>query len=210
MCDAMTDQASLADFVNWLVPILLPAAAGFGGVLVGAWLTSQRDQRQRQLAFLEKQLASFYSPLLGLRNEVRAQSRLRLRIQSEASAAWADISAESEQLGSAFRHAIAEREREFARIIEYDNDKLRKDLLPAYTEMLRVFRENYWLANAETRTFYEPLVEFVEVWNRWTAHALPPEVFMRLDHSEANLDPFYSHLETTHNAIRAKIEAGTP
>jgi hypothetical protein len=195
------DPRSLAAVLEWMVPFIVPAVAGFAGVLVGALLTSRREKRQRQLAFLEKQLSLFYSPMVGLRNEVRAQGRLRLRIHAEAGAAWAELATDASSLA---------RQSEFSRIIDYDNNKLREDLLPTYQQMLRVFREHYWLATPATRGFYEALVEFVEIWERWVAGALPSEVVTRLGHTEANLGAFYAEIERTHDEIRARVAAGTP
>jgi hypothetical protein len=201
MCPTDYEDPGVVWFIQWLVPIALPAAAGFVGVLIGAWLTSQREQRQRQLAFLEKQLSGFYSPILGLRKEIHAQSALRTRIHDAARVTWEQLVASGAEPG---------REGEFANLIEYDNEKFTKDLLPLYREMLSVFRSSYWLARPETRLYYETLVEFVEVWNRWLAKSLPAEVVQQLEHGEEKLQPFYQHIEQTHDSIRATLEAGGP
>ena len=136
MCAPAADQQSI-EAVRWAVALIVPAAAGLVGVVVGAWLTSRRERRQRQLAYLEKQLSSFYSPMLGLRNEVRTHGALRIRIMNEASAAWTQVCAESEHLDVLERQRITkERGPEFTRIIEYDNNKLHEDLLPAYRKIM--------------------------------------------------------------------------
>jgi hypothetical protein len=204
----MLDQQTI-ESVRWAVTLVIPAAAGFGGVVVGALLTARRERRQRQHAYMEKQLSAFYSPMFGLRNEVRTHSALRVRIQNEASAAWAQVCSDSEHLAFPERQRITnERGPEFSQIIEYDNDKLHEELLPAYRKILALFRENYWLAEPETRSFYAEVVEFVEIWNRWVQKALPVEVFKRLQHTEERLAPFYEHIENKHDAIRAKLKAG--
>lgn len=210
MCAAAPDQQTI-EAVRWATALIVPAAAGLIGVVLGAWLTSHRERRQRQLEYLEKQLSSFYSPMLGLRNEVRAHSALRVRIQNEGSAAWTQLCAESEGLDILERQRITkERGPEFNRIIEYDNSKLHEDLLPAYRKILTLFRENYWLAEPATRSFYAVVVEFVEIWNRWVEKSLPMEVLARLQHTEGNLAPFYEHIEKLHDAIRNKLKAGVP
>jgi len=210
MCAAVPDQQSI-EAVRWAVALIVPAAAGLIGVVVGAWLTSRRERTQRQLAYLEQQLSSFYSPMLGLRNEVRAHGALRLRIQNEADAAWHQLCAESEGLDSLEHQRLTgERGPEFTRIIEYDNNKLHEDLLPAYRKIQSLFRENYWLAEPETCSFYAEVVEFVEVWNRWVEKSLPVEVLKRLQHTERNLTPFYEDIEKQHDVIRNKIKAGMP
>ena len=210
MCLPIPNQQSF-DAVRWVASVAVPAIAGLVGVAIGAWLTSRREQKQRQLAFLEKQLSSFYSPMLGLRNEVKTHSAFRVRVQNEADAAWRQLCADTESLDVQKRQRITtERGPEFARIIEYDNDKLNEALLPAYRKMVELFRESYWLAEQETRAYYGGLVEFVEVWNRWIDKALPAEVLERLEHSEDKLAPFYEHIERVHDAIRQKLKNGAP
>lgn len=205
-----SDQQQLGA-LRWIASVAVPAISGLTGVTIGAWLTSRRDRKQRQLAFLEKQLGAFYSPMLGLRNEIKTHSALRSRIQHEANEAWQQFCAKTQHLDVEKRQQITnERIAEFTQIIEYDNTKLNEELLPAYRKMVELFRENYWLAEEETRTYYADLLEFVEIWNRWVEKALPPEVLKRLQHGEENLIPFYEHVENMHDAIRRKLKDGTP
>lgn len=60
----------LTDFITWLGKIPSSAISlltGFICVVVGSflasWLNSRRDSVQRKIAFLEKQLSEFYSPM---------------------------------------------------------------------------------------------------------------------------------------------------
>lgn len=206
-----TPEQQSFEIVRWAASIALPAIFGLVGVVVGALLTSRREVKQRKLAFLEKQLSMFYSPMLGLRNEISVHGTLRLRVQNEADAAWRQLCAETENLDVEARQRVSsERGPEFKRIIEYDNAKLHEELLPAYRKMVELFRDFYWLAEPETRAYYPKLLEFVEIWNRWNDKALPPEVLRRLDHGEDNLAPLYLHVEQMHNAIREKLKDGAP
>lgn len=210
MCLPAPEQQSF-ELVRWVTSIAVPAISGLAGVIIGALLTSGRERKQRKLAFLEKQMSTFYSPMLGLRNEIKTHSAFRARVQNEANAAWVQLCEESESLSVEARQRITtERRPEFMRIIEYDNNKLHEDLLPAYRKMVELFRECYWLAEPETRAFYGDLLEFVEVWNRWIDKALPVEVLKRLEHGEDKLVPFYEHVEQSHNAIRQKLKDGAP
>ena len=210
MCLPIPEQQSL-EMVRWVTSVAIPAVSGLAGVVIGAWLTSRREVKQGKLAFLEKQLSTFYSPMLGLRNEISAYGAFRLRVQNEADAAWRQLCAETEMLDIEARQRISkQRGPEFTRIIEYDNAKLHEELLPAYRKMVELFRDCYWLAESETRAYYPKLLEFVEVWNRWNDKALPPEVLKRLEHGEDNLAPFYVHIEQMHDAIRKKLKDGAP
>lgn len=196
---------------RWVASIAIPAAAGLIGVLIGAWLTSRREQKQRKLAFLEKQLSFFYSPMLGLRNEIRARGAFRVQVQTEADDAWKQLCGETEGLSIDARQRFSsERWPEFSRIIEYDNTKLHEELLPAYRKMVALFRDGYWLAEPETRIYYAGLLQFVEIWDRWVDKALPREVLKRLGHNEDSLTPFYAHIERMRDAIRQKLKDGAP
>ncbi len=67
-------ESSLVELARWGISIGIPAASGLIGVTLGAWLSARREIKQRQLAFVERQLRDFYSPLLGIRNEIRMRA----------------------------------------------------------------------------------------------------------------------------------------
>ena len=204
----VVDQQSV-ELVRWAIAISVPALAGLAGVIVGAWLTGRRERSQRRLAFVEKQLEDFYSPMLGLRNEIRMRSELRVRIHDVADVVWRELCARARQVGEdALANLSQTRGPEFRKQIDYDNKQLQEELLPAYQQMAKLFRENLWLADPDTREHYQHLLEFVELWDRWLAKSIPAEVIERLEHSEENLKPFYEHLKGRHDLLRTKIEQG--
>jgi hypothetical protein len=85
---------------------------------------------------------------------------------------------------------------------------LEDKLLPAYREMLGIFRRNMMLAQPETRPFFPALVEYVEIWDRYMANVIPFEVGARLGHNEATLYPFYDHLQQMHDKLRSRLASG--
>jgi len=197
------------DLIRWTVSIAVPAIAGLLGVGIGAWLTGRREKHQRRLAFVEKQLKDFYSPMLGLRNEIAMRSQLRVRIHDTADAVWRELCSQAREVSpEALGELSKNREPEFTSLIEYDNSQLLKELIPAYQQMATLFRDNYWLAHPETRAHYQELIEFVELWERWLANSIPAEVIQRLEHTEERLKPFYAHLEKKHDVLRQSIESG--
>lgn len=197
------------ELIRWSVSIVVPAAAGLIGVAIGAWLTSRRERSQRRLDNLEKQLTHFYSPMLGLRNEIRMHGELRVRIQGAANSTWNKLCAEARSVSTeALTTFSLTRGAEFKSIIDYDNEKLHKELLPAYHVMAQLFRENLWLADPVTCTHYESLIEFVEIWDRWEAKAMPAELLKELGHTEAKLTEFYEHLQQKHDSLRQKLKDG--
>ena len=189
--------------------VLLPVVAGLSGVVIGAWLTGRREASSRRLAYIEKQLKEFYSPMLGLRNEILMRSDLRVRIHDTANTVWRSLCADAREVSiDALGKLSRTRSSEFGKITEYDNEQLRTDLLPAFKQMAKLFRDNYWLADPDTTKYYKSLVEFVELWDRWLAKAIPPEVMTELQRDEQNLEPYYIHLQSKHEALRAAIQRG--
>ena len=206
---AMTTDQQSVELVRWGISIGIPALSGLVGVVIGAWLTGRRERSQRRLAFVEEQLKDFYSPILGLRREIRMRSELRVRIHDTAGTVWRELCEEKRQISvDALGEFSIARGPEFEKLIEYDNKQLQEELLPAYRQMVKLFRENLWLADVDTREHYQRLIEFVDLWDRWIAKSIPGEVIERLDHSEENLKPFYDHLQQRHDALRSKIEQG--
>jgi len=193
--------------IRWLLSILVPAAAAFSGVIIGAWLSGRREKLQRRYTFLERQLREFYSPLLGLRGEIRMRGELRVRVHEVANAEWQAVCRQAREAGGAEALRVMEEQRwkEFERVIEYDDKLLAEDLIPAYRKMLETFRGNFWLAEPQTLTYFRALSEFVDLWERWLAKSLPVEVVRKLQHSEANLAEFYAHIESMHAELRDRI-----
>lgn len=198
------------DGIDIIRLVLSGFVGGIGGAILSSLMAGKREQAQRRHAFVEGQLRDFYSPLLGLRAEIQTRSELRAKIHGVADRVWRELveaarqrggPAATEQLGKA-------KSDEFHKIIDYDNERLMEDLLPAYRAMAEVFRDNMWLPDEDTRSYFGTLVEFIEIWNRWIAKALPAEVADALDHSEEALHPFYAHLEKRHDELRRKLAQG--
>ena len=197
------------ELLRWVTSVAVPALAGLAGVSLGAWLTGRREMRQRRHQFISDQLRHFYSPLLGIRSEIKMRSDLRLRISHAADSEWRALCEFMEPAGpEALRDLTERRSTEFERIIEYDNQQLAEKLIPAYKQMVVIFRENMWLAETETRAHFGKLIEFVEIWERWLARSLPAEVLQRLQHSEEQLHPLYAHLQQKHDELRNRLATG--
>jgi hypothetical protein len=197
------------ELVKWIVSVLVPALAGFTGVLVGAWLTAKREKAQRRHEFLVDQLKHFYSPLLGIRSEIQLRGEIREEISRAADSVWRDLYEHAGRGGFERQQELSdERSDDFGKMIHYDNAQLREELLPAYREMLTIFRDHMWLAEPETRRQFGELVRFIDIWDRWIAGSLPSEVLTELRHSEADLQPFYAHIEEKHDQLRLQLAQG--
>jgi hypothetical protein len=180
---------------------ILPSLIGFLGVLVGVFMVRGNERGRRRLDFVERQLRDLYSPLHSFREEIRALSELRVRIQGAADEAWRELCADRAP-GSAPDHAP------FAKIIDYENEQLKAVLLPAYEKMLQTLRDNFYLAEESTRQYLPTLIEYLEVWRRHQKESIPGEVIQKLGHGEAQLHPFYAHIEATFDRLRATLASG--
>jgi len=159
-------------------------------------------------AFVQKQMSEFYSPIAGYRKRIRAKSEVRGKVSTVANEAWKELCApyvEAKQPMLNHEELYAP----FGKIIEYDNGQLREELMPLYRKILDLFTEKYWLADEDTRAYYQDFLEFVEIWERYLAEALPREVLRKLEHSEENVLPFYEHVEQKLSALQKDIGANS-
>jgi hypothetical protein len=189
--------------VRSTVSTLVPAIFGIIGVAVGGWITSINNKRERQQRLLQQKLAEFYGPLLAIRSRIKAKSELRLKISQFAGEEWPKLIAAASEIAIE-RGIQVEKERwpEYEKIMEYESKQLREEILPAYREMVSLFVSKMYLAESGTREHLAELINFVEVWDRWTDGSLPKEILPRLDHSEKRLYPLYENLEKKFAALQ--------
>lgn len=157
-------------------------------------------------AFIEKQMSEFYSPLAGCRKRIEAKSEVRGKVSAAVNEAWQELCAPY----TATKQPMLNHEEQYAsygKIIEYDNNQLREELMPLYRKMLDLFTEKYWLADEDTRSYYQEFLEFVEIWERYLEEAIPGDVIRKLSHTEENVLPFYEHVEQKLSALQEEINA---
>jgi predicted Rdx family selenoprotein len=185
----------ITELIKFVVSVLAPLLAGYFGVRYGL----KQIKMQKRMDLIENQLNKFYSPLLGLHKEIRAKSELRVKIQKLGDEAWQESSKDARASRSSPDMTPYSKE------IEYNNKQLKEIFIPQYNEMLEIFRENFWLAEPETREFYPKLVEFVEIWNRNSNDGLPPDVALKINHTEEELKPFYDELVLRTDMLRQEL-----
>ncbi|MDO6442054.1 hypothetical protein [Marinobacter sp. 2_MG-2023] len=155
-------------------------------------------------AFFQKQASEFYSPIAGYRKRIHSKAQIREKVSSVAEEAWKEAIAKKNPAWETKENQENEFE-PYGKIIEYDNAQLRDELIPLYREILRVFTEKYWLADEDTREYYEPFSEFIEIWERYLSEALPADVLKKLHHSEETLHGFYEHVERKLSRLQGEI-----
>lgn len=182
--------------------------SGLIGVLVGSWLTNRQIHVQRKLDFYEKQLRELYSPLIGIRNEIRTLGEFRVS-RLEASRKWSDYTCEQgKQISDPIQQQkfFEKRSEKIKGPIEYENQQMEKVLLPAYRRMKDVFKENLWLANPDIINYLSTLTKFIETWDRFLSESHPMEVLEEIKVDEEELNAFYKSIETTHHSLVEKLK----
>jgi hypothetical protein len=171
----------------------IAAGSGLLGVLIGTIAATINAKRERKITRLNTQLQEFYSPMLGVRSEIKAKCEVRLKVTSIASGAFAEefgTGPLSERIKPA--KDVAAR---YEAIQDYNNTQLRESLVPLYRQMLDHFTHHMHLAERSTRVHYDALCEFVEIWNRSLDESLPSKVAEKLAHDEGTLQALYSDLQ---------------
>ena len=182
-----------------LMQSAVSAGAGLLGVLIGGLVTAHSQRTERRNARIRQQLEGFYSPLMGIRDEIRAKSGVRENIHSAAGSVWIKT------LNYYERNVPADVKEKFDNVFEYSNEQMEKDLVPLYRKMLEVYMKNKWLAEPSTLKFNFKIVEFVELWNRYYADSLPREILGVMEHSEKKLYPLYQDLQDTFNRLTDEL-----
>ena len=203
----MPEPNSLS-LMQWGISIAVPAVSGLCGVALGGWLISHREKIGRRHSFLIKQLTDFYSPLLALKCEIETIKKVRLKISQAAGKAWKDMFSKCGENPVALKQLDQSSGDKFKKIIDFDNEYLRENTIPAYRNMVDIFRKAMWLAEKSTTEHFPALLEFVNIWDRYLEDSLPGEVLQELDFSEQMLKDFYDDLQKQNDYLRGKLLKG--
>ena len=198
--------------IEWLENIIsgnFSAITGFLGVLIGALLMNFQNKAQRKLEFCEKQLREFYSPLVGIRKEIKILSEFKCIVEKASDEWWQKVCKIGDLLEpSKGDEYYNKKGKGIDGQIEYDNVQFKSKILPAYRKLVEIFKNNYYLAEEETKKYFPTLLKFVELWERFLSKTHPREVIKKINSSEKELLPFYQHLEETLEALRKKLKEG--
>src|SRR5208283_1547125 len=180
------------DFVN----ALITAAAVLFGVGLGGVITLFNQRRQRADERLQQQLSEFYAPLLGLRMRILAKSETRVKSSGVLQTAWSEVLAGPRAIGDPelLKKTADEKWLAFQEAHDYSNRELREEIVPLYRKMVDIFTEKMWLAEPSTLIHFGVLVEYVEIWNRALAGAIPNDAMILYNHDEDKVKPLYADL----------------
>jgi hypothetical protein len=63
-----------------------------------------------------------------------------------------------------------------------------------------------WLTEPSTRRHFQTLVEYVEIWNRHSAGAIPKEAIPFLDHREDKVKSLYEDVANHFESLTGKLK----
>ncbi len=189
-----------------IVTALISATAGLVGVVVGGWVTTLGQKKQRQHDRFREQFNGFYAPMLGIRSWILAKGQRRVRVSGASDAAWRRLVASRRGSVEALQTLSEDRMPDFKKIIEEDNRELAEEIIPRYHEMVDMFRERMALAESSTVEQFGALVEFVDLWDRWLDCTIPGEVIVELEHGEDKLAPLYEDLVHHFDRLKAELK----
>jgi hypothetical protein len=185
--------------------LLVPALSGLAGTLVGGWIATRNQGKDRRHRRYEEQLR-FYAELLSIRKVIRAKSELRQRLHSMLHESWNDDPRAMEQFRTPFMEDLHKRRgEEYDKLFEYSNDQLRNELIPLYRKMIDVWVANMGQAEESTQKYFSTLVDFVEIWNRFLHGSLPQGVVRQSTDQEKTLYPLYDDIEQQVARLRKEL-----
>ena len=181
---------SIQPFAVHSLTVIITASTTF-------FFTSRHFRRQKRHEFLQRRLNELYGPLLGLIKQVGASAKARLAASRASDNAWREI---CERHPKPFLDHNDYFE-PFERAMEYENERFRKDDLPAYDAMLDLLKEKNHLAYSSTLKWFDQFAQYVDHWHR----PLPREALMELGISEEPLLDFYAEVEKRCNQLKREL-----
>jgi hypothetical protein len=192
----------MADF---LIPFI-SAAAGLGGVFLGGWLTNLREREKRRTDHIERKLSEFYGPLMTLYKQLAARREHRQNVEGAINKVWERLAPEMRRVGIESQNISQDLASQLDALTEDDKKYLEEVFLPDFREMLRLFREKMWLAEASTLPYFETIVVYVDAWELSLRKVITGAVAIELQRpTEAKLRQFYSDLEATYDRLRREL-----
>jgi hypothetical protein len=185
---------------------LIGAVAALAGVLIGGWIATANQKRERQHRRMREQLEGFYSVLLAIRLQIRAKSSLRERLRTIANEAWQEELKPGGSDPQAKAYIENLRWPQYQKILDYDEAQIHAEIMPLYQQMLDHMTKHRGLAETSTLPHYETMVEFLEIWNRGLQKTLPAKVITRIGHEESKLHPFYEEIERQAARLRTQLK----
>jgi hypothetical protein len=192
---ATTSNAGVCDIVGWLLPILY--------LFIGAFLTGWGVRSTRRKEFVEKQVATLYSPLLAQWQRLCTLGRSRADITNSTSSS-AQSAIAREQSPEAQAGISNELRPQVEANIQYNND-MTSEIIAMYVHMEELVRESLYLLEPEDRELYSELVRHNDLWVRHQAGALPAVAGKQFTPDDRVLDSPMGQVKVTYDKLRKRL-----
>ena len=184
-------------FIHYLIEltkILIPLVAVYLVYRFGI----KQIINQKRLEFVDRQLREFYSPMISYRNTIITIRELQENIFKATDIKWKEFcEINPKPTDQDFR--------KYDNSLKFDKKQFREEIITLYDKMVSIFNENYYLAEKETRNYFNELYCYVNIWHRWLEDSIPYEVAIELKYSEESLIPFYNDLDKQEKILTKKL-----
>ena len=191
MPDSLTNLWSVAwPYITHVVTIILSA-------LVTYIFTERHFRKKKWHEFDQRRLDEFYGPMFSLIKQVIANTERNIQVSDASNEAWRGICEENTQ-------PFADHDRcfePFKKLLDWENERFRKEDIPAFDKMLEIFKAKIHLTYPSTKALFNQFSQYVDQWHR----PVPYEVLKKLDLSAEPLARLYADVEAHVDSLRRKL-----
>ncbi len=178
-------------------PFVLLAVPLFLSSLATWFLTRRHFRKKNRHEFLSQRLEKLYGPLFGLIKQVDAIAARKPEREGKLDKAWRETCDLSEKpFVDHDKHF-----KPFAKHHAYENERFRREDLPAYKKMLSLLRTENHLAYESTLKWMDTLIQYIDQWER----PIPQLALQDLSVPELMLVDFYRDVERQYNALKRNV-----
>lgn len=192
---------SLANFWNiigsYIINVVDAILSAVVATSVTYIFTSRHFRKKKWHEFDQRRLDEFYGPMLRQIKQVMADAENYIRVSDACERAWREI---CERQPSPFSDHDKYFE-PFQKELDYENERFRKEDIPALDKMLKLFESKGYLAYPSTEKLFPEFLQYVDQWHR----PLPYEVLKKLDLSAEPLAKLYADVEAHVDDLKYKL-----
>jgi len=146
--------------------------------------------------------------MLGIQERIKGKLRVTTEVADASQKNWRRS---IEEAGPWIENVRENQSPKLTKIIEYENQQLKEELIPLYRQMVDLFTVKMHLTEHSTRQHFAALVEFVDLWDRRLRDALPTDptdVAKLFGASEKDLEALYKDLEVNFEQLQGTLKRG--
>ncbi len=183
--------------MQYVVNVVIPIAA----VILSSWLTyhfaARHFRKQKWFEFDQCRFDEFYGPILNLIKQVGADCEQSVKVSDASNQAWQEICKKHS-------HPFEDHEKSFEpykKVLDDENMRIQKKVIPALDEMLDIFKSKEHLAYPSTQKLFTQFSQYVDQFHL----QLPYEVFKKISLSAEPLVKLSTDVEAHVANLRRKL-----